>query len=77
MRTGIVQNESPESDRPTKTARAPRPALLLIALGAIFALAHARPMGPVGMALFLAGVLRLELWPRRTDAGSAISVQRA
>lgn len=53
---------------------APRPALVLIVLGAlIFAAAHPRPTGPIGMALFLAGVVWLELKPR-PEAG-AISVQ--
>jgi hypothetical protein len=57
---------------------APRPALVLMTIGAIvFALGHARPMGPIGMALFLVGIAWLELRPRRTDAGPAISVQRA
>jgi hypothetical protein len=43
---------------------APLPALVLMALGAIvFALGHARPMGPIGMALFLAGVAWFELRP--------------
>jgi hypothetical protein len=41
---------------------APLPALVVMALGAIvFALGHARPMGPIGMALFLAGVAWFEL----------------
>jgi hypothetical protein len=49
--------------------RAPLPALALMAAGAIvFALGHARPMGPIGMALFLAGIIWLELRPRRGDA---------
>jgi hypothetical protein len=57
---------------------APRPALALMAAGAIvFALGHARPMGPIGMALLLAGIVWLELWPRRGDAGRVVSVQGA
>ena len=57
--------------------RAPRPALMLMALGAIvFALGHARPVGPIGMALFLAGIAWLELRPR-AEAGRTISVQGA
>jgi hypothetical protein len=45
--------------------KAPRPALVLMALGAtVFALGHARPVGPIGMALFLAGIVWLELRPR-------------
>jgi hypothetical protein len=58
--------------------RAPRPALALMAAGAIvFTLGHARPMGPIGMAFFLAGVVWLELWPPRGDARPVVSVQRA
>ena len=58
--------------------KAPRPALALMALGAlVFALGHARPMGPIGMALFLAGIAWLELRPRREEAGHAASLQRA
>jgi hypothetical protein len=49
--------------------RAPGPALALMAIGAlVFALGHARPVGPIGMALFLAGVAWLELRPRRASA---------
>lgn len=58
--------------------KAPRPALALMALGAlVFALGHARPMGPIGMALFLAGIAWLELRPRREEAGHTASLQRA
>lgn len=58
--------------------KAPRPALGLMALGAIvFALGHARPMGPIGMALFLAGIAWLELRPRRQQAGHGASLQGA
>jgi hypothetical protein len=46
--------------------QAPRPALVLMAMGAIvFTLGHARPVGPIGMALFLAGIFWLELRPGR------------
>ena len=57
---------------------APRPALALIAIGAtVFALGHARPVGPIGMTLFLAGIAWLELRPRREEAGHATSLQGA
>jgi len=49
--------------------RAPRPALALMAIGAtVFALGHARPVGPIGMTLFLAGIAWLELRPGREEA---------
>lgn len=55
--------------------RAPRGALVLIALGAaIFGTAHPQPTGPIGMGLFLAGVAWLELRPRRADTPEAVSV---
>jgi hypothetical protein len=58
--------------------RAPRPALALMAIGAtVFALGHAKPVGPIGMALFLAGVAWLELRPRQEEAGHAASLQGA
>jgi hypothetical protein len=58
--------------------RAPRPALALMAIGAtVFALGHAKPVGPIGMALFLAGIAWLELRPRREAAGNAASLQGA
>jgi len=57
--------------------KAPGPALVLMAMGAIvFALGHARPMGPIGMGLFLAGIAWLELRPRREEARHAASPQR-
>jgi hypothetical protein len=57
--------------------KAPRPALVLMAMGTIvFALGHARPMGPIGMGLFLAGIAWLELRPRREEARHAASLQR-
>ena len=44
--------------------RAPLPALVLLALGAvIFANSHERPWGPAGMAAILAGVIWLEFKP--------------
>ncbi len=47
--------------------RAPLPALVLVAVGAAaFARSHVRPLGPLGMAAVLAGVVWLEL--RRTAA---------
>lgn len=53
--------------------RAPGPALALMAIGAlVFAVGHARPTGPIGMALFLAGVAWLELRPRRASAEDAV-----
>jgi hypothetical protein len=58
--------------------RAPWPALALMAIGAsVFALGHARPMGPIGMAFFLAGVAWLELRPPRELAGDTASLQGA
>ena len=55
---------------------APRPALLLMGLGAaVFAVAHPQPTGPVGMALFVAGVAWLELRPLRVKAPESVSVQ--
>jgi hypothetical protein len=58
--------------------RAPRGALVLMAIGAtVFTLGHAQPMGPIGMTLFLAGVAWLELRPRRKVAGDAASLQGA
>ena len=57
---------------------APRPALALMAIGAtVFALGHARPVGPIGMTFFLAGIVWLELRPRREVAGDTASLQAA
>ncbi|HSL66448.1 MAG TPA: hypothetical protein VK874_17465 [Gaiellaceae bacterium] len=57
---------------------APRPALALMTLGAtVFALGHARPVGPIGMALFLAGVVWLELRPRAERASEPAAVEPA
>ena len=48
---------------------APVTALVLMALGAaVFTLGHARPMGPIGMGLFLAGIVWFEFRPRSTNA---------
>jgi hypothetical protein len=45
--------------------RGPRAALVLMALGAlIFAIGHPKPTGPIGMALYLAGVVWVELRPK-------------
>lgn len=55
--------------------RSPRPALVLMGLGAlVFAVGHPKPFGPVGMGLFLAGVIWIELRPQPGDARS-LSVQ--
>lgn len=55
--------------------RSPRPALALMGLGAlVFAVGHPKPFGPVGMGLFLAGVIWIELRPQPGDARS-LSVQ--
>ena len=58
--------------------KAPRPALALMAIGAIvFTLGHARPVGPIGMTLVLAGIAWLELRPRRQAVEDAASPQTA
>jgi len=57
---------------------APWPALTLMTIGAlVFTLGHARPMGPIGMALFLAGVVWYELRARPAKLRRTVSVQRA
>jgi len=57
---------------------APRPALMLMAIGAVvFAVGHPRPTGPIGMGLFLAGVLWLERRPRSAQEPGVASAQRA
>ena len=59
-----------------RKSAAPRPALVLMGLGAaVFAVGHPQPTGPVGMALFVAGVAWLELRPRQAKAPEAVSVQ--
>jgi hypothetical protein len=53
-------------------------ALVLTTIGrTVFGLGHARPVGPVGMALFPAGIVWVELRPRREIAGEATSLQGA
>ena len=53
--------------------RGPTGALVLMALGAlIFAVGHPKPPGPVGMALFLVGVIWLELRPQSADASMRV-----
>ena len=48
---------------------APMPALVLMSLGAVvFTLGHAPPVGPIGMALFLAGVAWLEFRAGQPDS---------
>ena len=55
---------------------APWPARVLMTLGAlVFVLGHARPVGPIGMTLFLAGIVWLELWPPVDDSEHAVPVQ--
>jgi cytochrome bd-type quinol oxidase subunit 2 len=55
---------------------APRPALVLMAIGAaVFAVGHPQPTGPIGMAFFLAGVAWLELRPRTAEAREALSTE--
>jgi hypothetical protein len=50
---------------------APTVAIVLLAAGAaVFAIDHAAPFGPTGMALFLAGAIVAELG-RKTEAGGA------
>lgn len=54
----------------------PRAALVLMAFGAlVFAVGHPKPPGPVGMTLFLVGVVWLELRPLRAEARPAAAVQ--
>jgi hypothetical protein len=56
--------------------RGPTSALVLMALGAlIFAVGHPKPTGPIGMSLFLAGVLWLELRPRTAETPQAVAAQ--
>ncbi len=58
--------------------RAPRAAVVLMAIGAIvFALGHARPIGPIGMTLLLVGIAWFELRPRRGGAEHAASLKGA
>jgi hypothetical protein len=47
-----------------------------MAIGAtVFTLGHAQLMGPIGMGLFLAGVVWLELRPRRERVAHATAMQ--
>lgn len=56
--------------------RARRGALVLMVLGAlVFAVGHPKPTGPIGMALFLAGVAWVELRARPVEARQAVSAQ--
>jgi hypothetical protein len=49
-------------------AAAPRPAVVLLVSSAIvFALGHPRPFGPIGMALFVAGAIWLEIVSKRIE----------
>jgi hypothetical protein len=51
--------------------RAPWPALVLMAVGAAaFARSHVSPWGPAGMAAFFAGVVWLDVRPRRARVSS-------
>ena len=57
--------------------RGPGAALVLMALGAlVFAVGHPKPFGPIGMGLFLAGVVWLER-SREAETSQAVSVQPA
>lgn len=57
---------------------APRPALVLLALGAlVFGIAHPKPTGPIGMALLLAGLIWLELRPRAEEALPPVTAERS
>jgi hypothetical protein len=56
--------------------RGPRASLVLMVLGAlVFAVGHPKPTGPVGMSLFLAGLIWLELRPQTAEARSSVTVQ--
>jgi hypothetical protein len=51
--------------------RAPVPALVLLAVGAVlFAWSHVHPWGPAGMAAFFAGTVWVELSASRASAGA-------
>lgn len=55
---------------------APRPALVLMGIGAIaFAVGHPQPPGPIGMACLIAGVAWFELRPRTADAPEPIPTE--
>ena len=56
--------------------RGPRASLVLMVLGAlVFAVGHPKPTGPIGMSLFLAGLIWLELRPQTAEARSSVTVQ--
>ena len=56
--------------------RGTRASLVLMVLGAlIFAVGHPKPTGPIGMSLFLAGLIWLELRPQTAEARSSVTVQ--
>ena len=56
--------------------RSPRASLVLMVLGAlVFAVGHPKPTGPIGMSLFLAGLIWLELRPQTAEARSSVTVQ--
>lgn len=47
--------------------------LVLMILGAlVFAVGHPKPFGPIGMGLLLAGIVWLELRPRRAEVQEAV-----
>lgn len=47
--------------------------LVLMTLGAlVFAVGHPKPFGPIGMGLLLAGIVWLELRPRRAEVQEAV-----
>jgi cytochrome bd-type quinol oxidase subunit 2 len=55
---------------------APRPALVLMAIGAaVFAVAHPQPTGPIGMAFFIAGLAWLELRPHTAEAREEVPTE--
>ena len=56
--------------------RAPWPALALLVVGAaVFGIAHPQPTGPIGMTLFLAGVVWLERSREAARSPQAVSAQ--
>jgi hypothetical protein len=56
--------------------RVPWPPLVLMGVGAlVFGVAHPKPTGPIGMALFLAGVAWIELRPRPAETPPPVAVQ--
>ena len=58
--------------------QAPLPALALMGTGAaVFALGHAPPMGPIAMALMLAGIAWYELRPVHGPAARVVSANSA